>query len=58
MAMKKPEVRGPSPSEKAKQSLGAKLNRPSKSPPSPNDLPLERKPSLSRSTKGEPTERK
>lgn len=57
IAMKKPEVHGPSPSEKAKRSLGAKLNRPSKPPPSPNELSLERKPLPARPIKGERTER-
>ncbi len=57
MAMKKPEVPGPSPSEKAKRSLGAKLNRPPKPPPSPNELPLERKPPADRPIKGERTGR-
>jgi len=36
--MKKTEARGPTASEKAKKALGQKLNRPSKPPPSPNDL--------------------
>ncbi|HEY2802035.1 MAG TPA: hypothetical protein VGI85_15705 [Chthoniobacterales bacterium] len=37
--MKKPQARGPTPSEKAKKSLDEKLNRPPKPPPAPNDLP-------------------
>jgi hypothetical protein len=37
-AMKKPDARGPSPGQKAKKALGQKLNRPSKPPPSPNEL--------------------
>lgn len=31
--MQKPKARGPSPSEKAQKSLGKKLNRPAKPPP-------------------------
>ena len=31
--MKKPDVRGPTPGEKAQKSLGKKLNRPAKPPP-------------------------
>ena len=46
-AMKKPEVRGPSPSEKARKSLGQKLNRPQKPPPLPNDLQWPRGPTRS-----------
>jgi hypothetical protein len=51
--MKKPNVRGPSPSAKAKQSLGQKLNRPPKLPPSPNDLPVPRRKPASRPIKGD-----
>ncbi|HEY5035951.1 MAG TPA: hypothetical protein VII74_02325 [Chthoniobacterales bacterium] len=51
--MKKPNARGPTPSAKAKQSLGEKLNRPPKPPPTPNDLPPPRRTPPSRPIKGE-----
>ncbi|MEO7167607.1 MAG: hypothetical protein ABI787_04650 [Spartobacteria bacterium] len=44
--MRKTNVRGPSPEEKAKKSLGQKLNRPSKPPPPPPNEPS------SKNTKG------
>ncbi|MBA3962385.1 MAG: hypothetical protein H0X40_10850 [Chthoniobacterales bacterium] len=50
--MKKPEAHG-TPSQKAKKALGDKLNRPSKPPPSPNELPLKRNPPPSRPIRGE-----
>ncbi len=53
IAMKKPKVRGPSPSAKAKQSLGQKLNRPPKPPPSPHNEPLPRRVPPSRPIKGD-----
>jgi hypothetical protein len=51
--MKKPEARGPSSSEKARKSLGQKLNRPPKPPPTPNDLPPPRRRPPSRPIKGD-----
>jgi hypothetical protein len=51
--MKKPNVRGPSPAEKAKKSLGQKLNRPPKPPPSLDDQPLPRRAPPSQPIKGD-----
>jgi hypothetical protein len=51
--MKKPEARGPSPSEKAHKALGQKLNRPPKPPPTPDNLPPPRRSPASRPVKGE-----
>jgi hypothetical protein len=51
--MKKSNVRGPSPADKAKKSLGQKLNRPPKPPPSPNDKLLPRRAPPSRPVKGD-----
>ncbi|HEY1583149.1 MAG TPA: hypothetical protein VGF73_08625 [Chthoniobacterales bacterium] len=51
--MKKPQARGPTPAEKAKKSLGQKLNRPPKPPPTPDDLPPGRRPPPSRPIKGD-----
>ena len=53
ITMKKPEARGPTPSEKARKALGQKLNRPSKPPPSPNDLLLEKKAAPTKPIKGD-----
>ncbi|MEO6871029.1 MAG: hypothetical protein ABI233_02280 [Chthoniobacterales bacterium] len=51
--MKKPETSGPTPTEKSKKALGQKLNRPSKLPPSPNELPVPRRKPADRPIKGE-----
>jgi hypothetical protein len=51
--MKKPEARGPKPSEKAKKALGEKLNRPPKPPPTPDELPPLRHAPRSRPIKGD-----
>jgi hypothetical protein len=51
--MKKPDARGPSPSEKARKALGEKLNRPSKPPPAPDDLPPPSRPPPRRPIKGD-----
>jgi hypothetical protein len=50
-SMKKPDVRGPSPAEKARKALGEKLNRPPKPPPTPSDNSLPRRPPPSKRLK-------
>ncbi|HEY2713140.1 MAG TPA: hypothetical protein VGI60_11550 [Chthoniobacterales bacterium] len=51
--MKKSNVRGPAPAEKARKALGEKLNLPSKPPPSPN-LALRRRPPASKPVRSDP----
>ncbi len=51
--MREPKARGPSPSEKAKKSLGEKLNRPPKPPPTPDSLPPPRRSPPTRPIRGD-----